>query len=101
MVRALRCIFSAISRSEEHTSELQSPGDLVCRLLLENNSIGENGVAFGRSRVVVDLDVSSVAIHEADVDHRIFVGHIFFAFYFIVPGTPEMYSLSLHQPLPI
>src|SRR6202163_4378938 len=24
-----------IIRSEEHTSELQSPGDLVCRLLLE------------------------------------------------------------------
>src|SRR5574339_1295018 len=24
-----------VSRSEEHTSELQSPGDLVCRLLLE------------------------------------------------------------------
>src|SRR5574339_916959 len=24
-----------IVRSEEHTSELQSPGDLVCRLLLE------------------------------------------------------------------
>src|SRR5437867_8142115 len=24
-------------RSEEHTSELQSPYDLVCRLLLENN----------------------------------------------------------------
>src|SRR5256885_16141067 len=26
---------SAISRSEEHTSELQSPCNLVCRLLLE------------------------------------------------------------------
>src|SRR5574339_1081470 len=26
-------------RSEEHTSELQSPGDLVCRLLLEKNKI--------------------------------------------------------------
>src|SRR5437867_9315110 len=26
---------SATSRSEEHTSELQSPYDLVCRLLLE------------------------------------------------------------------
>src|SRR6202166_5467473 len=25
-------------RSEEHTSELQSPGDLVCRLLLEKNN---------------------------------------------------------------
>src|SRR5207248_10210514 len=26
-----------VSRSEEHTSELQSPYDLVCRLLLEKN----------------------------------------------------------------
>src|SRR5574339_1114277 len=26
---------SRAARSEEHTSELQSPGDLVCRLLLE------------------------------------------------------------------
>src|SRR5207248_11535645 len=26
---------SSLSRSEEHTSELQSPYDLVCRLLLE------------------------------------------------------------------
>src|SRR5260221_4134355 len=33
---------SSLSRSEEHTSELQSHSDLVCRLLLEkkkNNSI--------------------------------------------------------------
>src|SRR5207248_7836674 len=27
--------FMALARSEEHTSELQSPYDLVCRLLLE------------------------------------------------------------------
>src|SRR5437867_8455364 len=27
--------FPLVSRSEEHTSELQSPYDLVCRLLLE------------------------------------------------------------------
>src|SRR5690348_17790992 len=27
---------SAVGRSEEHTSELQSPVHLVCRLLLEN-----------------------------------------------------------------
>src|SRR5438034_1550353 len=27
--------FAAITRSEEHTSELQSHSDLVCRLLLE------------------------------------------------------------------
>src|SRR5256885_6312241 len=31
----LRAIPSASTRSEEHTSELQSPCNLVCRLLLE------------------------------------------------------------------
>src|SRR5207248_10671660 len=30
-----RCPSRSLSRSEEHTSELQSPYDLVCRLLLE------------------------------------------------------------------
>src|SRR5207248_8729032 len=29
----------AVDRSEEHTSELQSPYDLVCRLLLEKKKI--------------------------------------------------------------
>src|SRR5574339_891903 len=40
-----------VERSEEHTSELQSPGDLVCRLLLEKKK-GENrrvGVMGARS----------------------------------------------------
>src|SRR6266705_6290728 len=31
-------------RSEEHTSELQSPYDLVCRLLLENKKTNQNHV---------------------------------------------------------
>src|SRR5258708_9922540 len=30
-------------RSEEHTSELQSPDHLVCRLLLEKKKIARNG----------------------------------------------------------
>src|SRR5438094_5359388 len=30
---------SSITRSEEHTSELQSPYDLVCRLLLEKKKM--------------------------------------------------------------
>src|SRR6202167_7390 len=33
--RRRRPALPGLSRSEEHTSELQSPGDLVCRLLLE------------------------------------------------------------------
>src|SRR5437762_2096127 len=36
-VRKSRTVRSIRSRSEEHTSELQSPMYLVCRLLLENN----------------------------------------------------------------
>src|SRR5256885_10682453 len=32
-------------RSEEHTSELQSPCNLVCRLLLEKKKIGDRGCA--------------------------------------------------------
>src|SRR5439155_6606668 len=36
-------------RSEEHTSELQSRGHLVCRLLLEKKKAGQSdaGTAFG------------------------------------------------------
>src|SRR5690348_17687997 len=33
--RSGRCISARATRSEEHTSELQSPVHLVCRLLLE------------------------------------------------------------------
>src|SRR5207247_6423965 len=44
-------------RSEEHTSELQSRVDLVCRLLLEKkNRSAEAVVAEGRAEVLVDRD---------------------------------------------
>src|SRR5437867_6411357 len=33
-----RVLFDFLGRSEEHTSELQSPYDLVCRLLLEKKN---------------------------------------------------------------
>src|SRR5439155_22280315 len=34
-VRVIWCSAAGVARSEEHTSELQSRGHLVCRLLLE------------------------------------------------------------------
>src|SRR3989454_2248741 len=37
----------AAVRSEEHTSELQSPCNLVCRLLLEKKKKGPDGLALG------------------------------------------------------
>src|SRR5260221_1783656 len=36
----------ALARSEEHTSELQSHSDLVCRLLLEKKKYNTNEVTF-------------------------------------------------------
>src|SRR2546426_2654816 len=42
----------AASRSEEHTSELQSPCNLVCRLLLEKKKKPQFGVALGDERLL-------------------------------------------------
>src|SRR5256885_4419262 len=36
--------WNGINRSEEHTSELQSPCNLVCRLLLEKKKFGQQGI---------------------------------------------------------
>src|SRR5437763_5882515 len=50
-----------VPRSEEHTSELQSPMYLVCRLLLEKKKISEdNGydeepVAFGLKALLIQI----------------------------------------------
>src|SRR2546428_8334766 len=40
--RLLAKLGTMISRSEEHTSELQSRSDIVCRLLLENKHTTTN-----------------------------------------------------------
>src|SRR5205807_10374700 len=50
----------AAKRSEEHTSELQSPCNLVCRLLLEKKNIDRNTRYFFRNRAL--LAVSNTAI---------------------------------------
>src|SRR5690348_10614203 len=63
-------------RSEEHTSELQSPVHLVCRLLLEkkkNNKI-----------ITVDYHTSLTSF-----------------FFFNDTAPTEIYTLSLHDALPI
>src|SRR5256885_9466797 len=45
-----RLAASPVARSEEHTSELQSPCNLVCRLLLEKKNQGEGGDGAGGPR---------------------------------------------------
>src|SRR5438067_9616718 len=52
---AARAAFDA-RRSEEHTSELQSRFDLVCRLLLEKkkNQTGQSSTAIAIKRSILD-----------------------------------------------
>src|SRR2546425_15491 len=63
---------SASSRSEEHTSELQSLAYLVCRLLLEK-----------KTELAIRPTTSSIF------------------FFFNDTATTEIYTLSLHDALPI
>src|SRR2546426_5647627 len=50
--------FVSASRSEEHTSELQSPCNLVCRLLLEKKKLNRDARRTGaRSRVWLSVVV--------------------------------------------
>src|SRR5258708_9589970 len=56
------------TRSEEHTSELQSPDHLVCRLLLEKKNDAERlrpGAGHARERVA-----SGHGEHERDLHYR-------------------------------
>src|SRR5215510_444839 len=49
-------------RSEEHTSELQSRGHLVCRLLLEKKKTSETARA-SLTALKLNRDVISVLVH--------------------------------------
>src|SRR5215204_2865117 len=78
-------------RSEEHTSELQSHSDLVCRLLLEKKKICRRIDALGHAVVAGDLGDAQAIIVE----------HALASFFFHHAATTEIYTLSLHDALPI
>src|SRR2546430_11191782 len=49
---------SSRTRSEEHTSELQSQSNLVCRLLLEKKKKGLDGCSLATTQTVAHQTVS-------------------------------------------
>src|SRR6478672_1581821 len=94
-------------RSEEHTSELQSRSDLVCRLLLEKKkelSEEASRAPARRNRQVQQLDVGEsvycyfclyvLKAFEIRLEREYF-------FFFNDTATTEIYTLSLHDALPI
>src|SRR5215469_1294625 len=92
------------TRSEEHTSELQSRRDLVCRLLLEKKNKqfahyvmknkNKKSAVFGTPLVVL---CGKKWVPSRD-PKKFFVFSVFF---FNDTATTEIYTLSLHDALPI
>src|ERR1039457_176403 len=97
-------------RSEEHTSELQSPCNLVCRLLLEKTTpkgltLGSEGGAAPAAGGAEQHDAvlargdstPDPANTTAVPNRRLFNVLVFFN----DTATTEIYTLSLHDALPI
>src|SRR3982750_4881348 len=99
----------AIRRSEEHTSELQSRSDLVCRLLLEKKQIpgrSTTGCALGRRARRRHGVRRTRAAHGRPAPRRATAEAPRAAvrvlqFFFNDTATTEIYTLSLHDALPI
>src|SRR5579885_864819 len=79
-----------VKRSEEHTSELQSRFDLVCRLLLEKKKLRPRRRTRARRR-------GNGPIQKAKTART----RMTFSFFFNDTATTEIYTLSLHDALPI
>src|SRR5574344_542683 len=98
-----------VPRSEEHTSELQSPDHLVCRLLLEKKNSGIKTIPIGaialrsgvncRGLLTVWLDCS--ALMALSFSPLISLSLVSSFFFFNDTATTEIYTLSLHDALPI
>src|SRR5450830_1476739 len=89
-------------RSEEHTSELQSRFDLVCRLLLEKKKT---------TRPLYNPAVSPIrqgGLHRMNTENHLSTNRLIpdrwrgiCLFFFDDTPTTEIYTLSLHDALPI
>src|SRR3990170_3032611 len=96
-------------RSEEHTSELQSPDHLVCRLLLEkkkkkNKKINSNAKTTpntSQAHAIQRLNIRFYRCAPLPALLSFHTPHFFFFFFFNDPAPPEIYPLPLPAALPI
>src|ERR1022692_2635149 len=98
---------AACNRSEEHTSELQSPCNLVCRLLLEKKKLDGRRRTHRVVRPFRPRRLGGRSARKrpsgprlAYLDRHLLVFVALF-FFFNDTATPEIYTLSLHDALPI
>src|ERR1022692_4308676 len=100
---------SRSTRSEEHTSELESPCNMVCRLLLEKKKkkyypplvpSTQPHVSHPLTRVGgCRLGGQKVVLTGVNLYSNCYVRYVFF--FFNDTATTEIYTLSLHDALPI
>src|SRR5215204_2797785 len=83
----------APGRSEEHTSELQSHSDLVCRLLLEKKKANVPHPSW--------YSCVSHCVASGWFVTFMFAASYWMRFFFNATATTEIYTLSLHDALPI
>src|SRR6266849_5107543 len=89
-------------RSEEHTSELQSRVDLVCRLLLEKKKRQLRQPPYLRKKESCDVDCFNRYICCAPICRAVDLDlGCQDSFFFNDAATTEIYTLSLHDALPI
>src|SRR5215510_12273069 len=90
-----RCAYA--HRSEEHTSELQSRGHLVCRLLHEKKKAVEHGATASEL-----YDLAEAADLLINISGHLSIGALKALFFLFNDTEPtEIYTLSLHDALPI
>src|SRR5215208_4910614 len=94
---SVRTRLTSSGRSEEHTSELQSRGHLVCRLLLEKKKhvVDQRQQVLNGRRHRVD----PFAVRRLGRQRR--CNPCLRVFFFNDTATTEIYTLSLHDALPI
>src|ERR1039457_3427227 len=96
-------------RSEEHTSELQSPCNLVCRLLLEKKTHTQSDRQHTRRikshRADYNRGVARAKSSQdgpgGDALGTVCAVELFFVFFLKERAPPETYPLPLPAPLPI
>src|SRR5476649_3069962 len=84
---------SRIARSEEHTSELQSHSDLVCRLLLEKNN---HGIGRATARM---LAANGANVGLIDISENVNDAALDIAFFFLMIRRPPRSTLFPYTTL--
>src|SRR4029434_8851293 len=103
------CLCVCVCRSEEHTSELQSHLNLVCRLLLEKKKTVEEssrGTTHAtthmlRTVALITCTVRSTRVHSATRLQDSALYRTSYVFFFNDRAPTEIYPLPLHDAFPI